>query len=421
MKKVISILAACMLVFSFAGMVSAQDIPGAGECESAGNIFRGCERPGEQTDCSTTPFDYEDFGDCSVGMGSYCAAAGKDDYHRALIPICDCIQNLEDFDEPNAGDVYDVFMEILVDKGDGEKVGGDNGVYFAEDVGESGVLVQAFEDDIEACDEIACDPADAFQGSFVYLDADGDTVTPYMGNNCEVDEDARATSLEPANVEDRPTFNYDPDNPTTAPYGYTVTAADVSNGRSTWWVDIPMLRADSNITERGWKVYVKVSIQLAEETGTGGLCSDCPKCEHLVEIGTLCCDEAEESCADTLIFPYFPDITDFWFGLVITNLGSEDGLATINLYETGTNGDKASGTVTVPANGTRVFTSSELYEELSFDESPDGVLGNASSYLKIVTDFPASGFAMQAKRDDGTASMGYLPVRPDCSSCDLCQ
>ncbi len=416
MKKAISILAACMLVFSFAGMASAQDIPPAGECVSAGKIDRGCETPGteqggEET-CITETFDYEDFGHCNVD-DSYCDKPTKG-IHRAFIPVCDCIANVSDFDEPVEGDTYDVFMEILVDKGDGLE-DGDNGVYFAEDVNFNdweGVGVEPMAS--ESCPQQpdSCTPLYAFEGDFDYLyeSADGWTTgSVYTGPNCEVPESSnRVTRLEP-DIEGRGDTGF----------GYTITEDDVDDGLSTWWVDIPEMRADTYVAERGWKVYVKVSIQKAELTGEGGLCSDCPKCEHLVEIGTLCCDETVETCSDTLIFPYFPKTTNFWYGMAITNLGSEDGTASITMYEN--DGDMASGDVDVPANSSVVLGHQDVFDTLTVDDSPDGTLGNSQSYFKVVTDFPASGFGMTADNSDGSNSMGYLPVEvEDCSDCYMC-
>jgi len=402
-----------MLVFSFAGMVSAQDIPMAGECASAGTIDRGCETGGEQVDCLTSPFDYEDYGECATEMGSYCAEAEKGDFHRAFIPVCDCIANVEDFDEPEADDVYDVGMEILVDKGDGNGiVDGDNGVYFAEDVTVAGVPVETLTGE-DCSDDLGCTPEDAFLGDFNYYLADGTTTegSPYAGSSCDIDDEDRIVRFDPCAV-GRPDV-YD------GSYGYQVTSDDVLNGRSTWWVDIPELRTDSNITQAGWKVYVKVSIQEAEETAGGGLCSDCPKCEHLVEIGTLCCVAPPETCADTLIYPYFPKTANFWYGMAITNVGSEDGTASVTMYEN--DGDMASGEIDVPANSSVVFGHADIFDELTVDEAPDGTLGNSQSYFRVVTDFPASGFGMTADNTDGSNSMGYLPVRPDCSTCSQCR
>ncbi len=430
MKKVISILAACMLVFSFAGMVSAQDIPPAGECADAYVIDRGCWDGTEQQTCTSSPFDYEDFGLCPTGDGSYCPdgyTATKGNYHRAFIPVCDCIANVQDFEEPTAWSVYDVGMEILVDKGDGELVSmldEDNGVYFAENIDDgNGIPVQPLAD--EVCDNsLPCTgPNSAFLGSYNYLLAESGTTTsatPVTGTAaCTVPADQRIVAFEP-DPTGRPT--YDPATQVPATFGYTVTQADVDNSRSTWWVDIPELRTDDTITQSGWKVYVKVSVQEASATASGGLCSDCPKCEHLVEIGTLCCDsiQTETTCQDTLIYPYFPKTANFWYGMAITNVGSKDGTASVTMYEN--DGDMASGEIDVPANSSVVFGHADIFDELTVDASPDGTLGNSQSYFRVVTDFPASGFGMTADNSDGSNSMGYLPINEDCGNdCSLCQ
>lgn len=421
MKKTISILAACMLVFSFAGMASAQNaIPSAGECASAGTIDRGCETGGEQA-CTTSPFDYEDYGECASVLTelppSYCGEADKGNYHRAFIPVCDCIENVEGFDEPEADDVYDVGMEILVDKHDGNGLqDGDNGVYFAEDINASGVPVQPMP--TENCsDDYGCEPSEVFAGEYWYYLADGTTTSedPVTGSAaCDVPDDQEIVAFEP-NPSNRPEV-YD------GSYGYQVTSDDVLNGRSIWWVDIPHLRADANETERGWTVYVKVTVQEAEETAGGGLCSDCPKCTHLVEIGSLCCGAAPGVCEDTLIYPYFPKTENFWYGMAITNVGDEEGTFSVTMYENdGTVAEIKD--VAVDANSSIVWGHQTIFDNFTeAASSTEGNFGNSQSYFKVVTDFPASGFAMTASNDDGSNSMGYLPVRPSgCSNCDLCE
>jgi hypothetical protein len=194
-------------------------------------------------------------------------------------------------------------------------------------------------------------------------------------------------------------------------YGYQVTQADVLNGRSTWWVDIPALRVDSTITERGWKVFVKVTVQDAADTASGGLCSDCPKCEHIVEIGTLCCDSLDETCSGKLVFPYFGKSDGAWWnGMAVSNLGSTDGTASVTLYEN--DGDSFTGTVDVDAYSTAIVYLSEL--------SGTGTIGDAQGFVVVNTDFNASGFAMMAKESNGV-SMGYLAEKPEgCNSCDPC-
>jgi hypothetical protein len=415
MKKTISILAAFMLVFSVAGTAFAQySIPFAGSCDPAGKIDRGCYEP-DQFGCETSPFDYEDYGACALEettMDSYCpATTGKDSYHRAFIPICDCIAQVSDFDEPVAGDVYDVGMEILVDKGDGVLLDGDNGVYFAQNVNASGIPVRTLSAE-DCTDDLGCSPLDhndresnTFAGEWSYLLGNGKTTDsfPNTGSACVIGDDERIVAFEPDPTGRPETYD--------GSYGYQVTQADVLNGRSTWWVDIPALRVDSTITERGWKVFVKVTVQDAADTASGGLCSDCPKCEHIVEIGTLCCDSLDETCSGKLVFPYFGKSDGAWWnGMAVSNLGSTDGTASVTLYEN--DGDSFTGTVDVDAYSTAIVYLSEL--------SGTGTIGDAQGFVVVNTDFNASGFAMMAKESNGV-SMGYLAEKPEgCNSCDPC-
>ena len=421
MKKAITILAACMLVFSFAGMAMAQDAPNAGECSPAGKIDRGLEEGTEQTDCFTSPFDYEDFGMCTTGMESYCnPQVGKGNYHRAFIPVCDCIENIAEFDEPTAGTVIDIGMEIMVDtNGDGVPETGDNGVYFAEDVNQNGVGVQTLKGE-DCTDDLGCAPdypESAFVGEFNYLLGNGDSTgqAPYGGNNCVIDDEERIVAFEPCGIDrefwewDRALYDDAGYDAAAAPYGYTVTPEDVQDGRSTWWVDIPQMRVDPTMADvKGWTVYVEVCVQEAEDTAEGGLCTDCPKCCFLVEIGTLGCEQDVKTCSDTLIYPYFgkTDSGSWWNGMSVTNLTDTDGTANVTLYEN--DGEEFTKEVPVPANSTTVVDLAGL--------EGDGTVGDARGYVKVVTDFAASGFAMMAKEANGV-SMGYLPQEAKCSDC----
>ncbi|MGB9500226.1 MAG: hypothetical protein ACKVE4_10880 [Dissulfuribacterales bacterium] len=404
MKKVITIIAACMLVFAFSGVASAEIVT----CSDAGYINRGCETAAEQSSCSTSPFDYEDFygshWSCEETNNSYCPGPDKDEFHRALFKICDCIEAGK-FSSVDSGDIIDIGMEILVDKKDGNgPVGGNNGVYWAEDVnsaGSNGVGVQPFANQGAACADTSCTPSAKFKGEFDYFLADGTLATglPYDGNECDVPEEQEIVKFK-ASVTQGGT------------HGYLVQPEDATDNLSVWWVDIPMLRADSNLVTKGWDVYVKICMY--DTLDTGGVCGDCEGCCYTLLIGTLCCDYTPvvTTCSETLTFPYFPKTTGtYWYGMAVTNLSDEAGSASVTLYEQ--DGDIFTGTVTVDAHSTRVV---DPATDLTLTTSVDGTLGNAKSYATVVTDFDVSGFGMMA--NDIGASMGYLAEKCGDCGCD---
>jgi len=418
MKKTISIIAACMLVFAFSGVASAEIV----FCSDAGYIDRGCETPDvTQTSntCTTTPFDYDDFygnyldGSTQICYDneSYCDAPAKGQRHRALFKICDCITDGHFLaTDVDPGDTIDVGMEILVDKKDGQgPVAGNNGVYWAEDVnseGSDGVGVEPFASQGEACADTSCYPEYVFEGEFDYFLGNGAMATalPYTGTDCDVPATQEITKFQAA-VEQ------------TGSHGYTIKPEDATQNNSVWWVDIPMLRADSNITVKGWDVYVKICMYNALDTG--GVCGECEGCCYNLLIGTLCCADAPvvpTTCTETLTYPYFAKTSGtYWYGMVVTNMSSEDGTATVALYEQ--DGDIFTGSVTVDALSTKVVDQAVDLALTTTGPGSTGTLGDVKSWAEVKTDFYASGFGMMA--NDAGASMGYLAEK--CGSCLTCK
>lgn len=376
MKKLISIMAACLLVFGFAGMASA-DYCAQCEGDDPGHINRGCE--GVQSSC--LPFDYEDFGRCAdYPYNSYCETAGKTDIHRAIFELCDCYPDLA------IGDTIYISMEVLVDKGTGTPVIGDNGVYWAEDVGSVGPRVEAFRTQSEVCADADCEPAFSFTGAYFYRQANGNLGTPYAGSNCAVDELNRVVKIEPDVLNNN---------------GFQLTDA----GKATLWVDIPMLRVDPSRIQKGWKVYVKVCIDKEIDSICGSA-----DCCCLIYIGELCCDDTMVT-ESGLIFPYFTAAdSGWWSGLAITNLGDVDGTVMLKLYEQDGDAFETVEAITVPANSMVVYNHVSLYAlDWNALKSVDGTAGNSRFYIQANGDFPMAGFGMMAKVSTGE-SMGYLAV-----------
>lgn len=379
MKKLLTVLMTLTFVFGVAAMSSAACFNCAGD---AGNIARGCSTA-QNPECD--PFDFEYPGD-------YCQSKVP---NRALFKICDCIPEI--FETIEAGDTIDISMEILVDSGDGEE-SGDNGVYWAEDVGTEGIALGTYNNQSDACDEDEIGQyGEYFNGPFKYLLADGDESEEgiYDGSTCDIDDDARIVKIVP----DRAAAD---DLGITT--GYTITDDDDYDDRATWAIDIPEMRVDNNKVNGGEKVWVKICLSRY----TGGICEELPCC-CLIYIGELCCDYQTDSGFNSLVYPYFPPAnTTVWdlLGMTITNLDSAKANAVITMYET--DGDVGTLTVEVGANGIYLNTLGALADEME-QTAGTGTLGDAKSYLVVVPEFNATGFAMIADTIDG-ASMGYLPL-----------
>jgi hypothetical protein len=394
MKKMISIMAACLLVVGLVGIASADP---CAQCEAnPGYINRGCDT--SQT-VACYPFDYEDFGkdldgdrcarELSGMMESYCSTGSKGDFHRAIFKLCDCFPNL------TTNSTLYVAMEILVDKGTGTAVAGDNGVYWAQHV--NSILAETFTNETEICNQPACDkPADSFAGPFEYWYFDNgakkkSTKTPDSGAVCDIADDRRITEITSS----------------AAAKGFT----GFNPGEATMWIDIPWMRVDNAMVQRGWKVYVKIC--MSEKTGQICTTTDC--C-CVIYIGELCCPTSSSSgCA--IVFPYFTAAdSGWWSGVAITNGGSKAGTVDLTVYEADGDVFELVEPLAISANGMLVYNQATLYGlDWTAAGTGDGIPGNARFYVKAVGDVPVMGFGMMAKTSTGE-SMGYLAV-PLCDYC----
>ena len=371
MKKTITILAAVMMVLSFAGMASAEDCPAnAINCPGEAGFINVCD---EQSSCT---FDFENAYD-------YCEFNKVP--NRAIIPICECDECSPGFIANLAIDAtYQIGMTIMVDKGNGP-VEGTNGVYWAQDV--ASIPMDTYANSGDACADNSYDKT--FGGPFAYYEYLSATPGTVNQNAACV-----AVPVGQRVVEIRPTA---------AATGYQILDTDIIGQNSNWAIDIPAMRADLTVVEAGWDVYVEICIKESiSESGT--ICSDCGQCCFMLKIGTLCCPDEEVGYSRTLIFPYLGKSDGAWWnGIAVTNLTSQAGTANVTLYE---NGDVFTGTVAVAANISEIIDVTALTLTTA---NGDGEMGNERSYVKVVTDFNASGFAMMAKESNGV-SMGYLPI-----------
>lgn len=410
MKKTITILAAVMMVLSFAGMASALTAANCGG--DPGYINSGCGD--EQGTCA--PFDFDDYsawsrlvnGNLLTGYSygeNYCDKMNN----RAVIAICDCIPDPFENVTSNQNNPlllpnrYEIGMNILVDKKDGNgAVEGANWVYFVADAElADGVNVWTYSSQGVACsdyDNSEAITAGTFGGDFDLLLANGSSII-LVNNVPQTSQLSTSTNCEAFDpwekvVEIRNT-----------PYtnsGYSITPEDDQFDASNWVIDIPAMNTDVTEVEAGWDVYVDICIY--ETTGSGdGICSDCEACCFTLFVGTLCCPDSESSAdGTTLVFPYLGRTDGSWWnGMAVTNLSDEAATASVTLYE---NGDVWTGDVALEANGIAIIVPADLTLTTA---GGDGVYGNERSYVVADVDADASGFAFMANTNDGT-SMGYL-------------
>jgi len=143
-----------------------------------------------------------------------------------------------------------------------------------------------------------------------------------------------------------------------------------------------------------------------------------------VDLGALGCDDdGDGGAATSLLFPYYTSCEDgaadpFWDGFVVTNLGNQAGEAIIYCYES--DGDSAQMTVSVPAHGMYVATTSAMMNapvggqvvSAMTQTGGTGTWGDDRCYMVVCTDFSSDGFAFMGRSSDAGAkgeSMGYLP------------
>jgi hypothetical protein len=163
-------------------------------------------------------------------------------------------------------------------------------------------------------------------------------------------------------------------------------------------VDLPSFVFDSTVIKEGDKVEVVLTLSKAP-CGTLLTATHC--------IGTFGC--ASATTTQTLVFPYFTQMgtsdDNYWDGFVVTNLSAKDGTAKLTIYEM--DGDVATMSVPVAANGIYVDLLSNMMADMTLTKSVNGTLGNARAYIVVCADFTCDGFAMMGE-PSGT-SMGYLP------------
>jgi hypothetical protein len=419
MKKIIMFLMAATMIIGFSGISMAADL--CTTCAPDGTINRAC--PEEQDNCESLPFDYEDVGYFRDHVGdtvaNYCDEALVKKDRRVIFPACDC-------DNFEKNDTIDIRLEILVNG-----VTGDNGAYWAENVGSTdtggnlGIDVGTYSTSTAACAyDRKYNYNGRFQGAFdyMYYDDEGDLVSggkprpslpgPYdvgcYNSNPKEDRANRVVVIQPAAefINNR-----------CLPHGYVITEDDDVSNKAMWAINIPWIRFDLNKVQIGDEISVKICVAKAAARNAnstppaaictiplvdlGGICGDTGCCCEF-KLGTLGCCGPDNS--RHLIYPYATPMnsTDWWYGFVITNTSDEDGEAEVTVYEA--DGDTTTVTVTVAANNMYVANNQTLMTLFG------GAIGDAKAYFDVSTDFPADGF-MYIGNDVKGEAMGYLPTK----------
>lgn len=263
---------------------------------------------------------------------------------------------------------YFVEMSIIVN----DEEGVDNGIYFAEDT--AGIATEPLASSLDTLCSASAAPV---QGTFYR--ANGVTGTPLLtADACTVPNANNRVIKFVSDV------------------GGNMV---ISNAAELIKLDVPAMRYDIDAVSNGDVIKLKVVLKKAP-------CSTVTT--QIITIAVIGCPAAQ-GVSDTLIYPYFTQAggDDWWDGIVITNVGSTAGTATLTFYEQ----DGDAGTYTTP-----VVAGNSLYVNLLENILPmitqtagTGTLGDSPVWVKAVTTFNADGFAMIAEGDNAFDSMGYLP------------
>ena len=209
----------------------------------------------------------------------------------------------------------------------------------------------------------------------------------------------------------------DSENVTDRTAGYTITLDDEIQALNRWAIDIPWIRIDPSVLNKGECIWVWVEF-LNQNIGRG-ICSDCPPiCDGMIKVACVCCSD-KDPITGTCFFPYFTgtnaatEENPYWNGIAIQNTSSIAGTATLTAYEKNGTGTATFTTPEIPARGMYVDT----LDRIEWDAG--STLSGGPVYINVVTTFPGvDGFAMMANsypEFNGIGeSMGYL-CRKSCN------
>jgi hypothetical protein len=300
---------------------------------------------------------------------------------RYIFSICNCLNAGTTFVE---GHLIGVRMTILVDGNVGQ-----NGAYWADPTS-ANVAFSAYATLAEACAGTVLNRTFG-PGSFFTTNANGtagSAVTPIgLGTACAVPAANQATMIVT--------------NPTA---GYPITAADVLNKVSRWWIRIPAIRVDQTVINSGQKISVKIETL---DQGSGGICADCvATCECTVDVAVVC---PTTTSGNKCLFPYFTSATaatpsnTWWNAIVLTNTSAAAGTVTLQVYQI----DGSTGTFTTPS----IPAHSQFVATLPSINFTGTGLGGKAVYIQATSTFSGlDGYGFMA--DEYGYSMGYLCRKP---------
>jgi hypothetical protein len=185
--------------------------------------------------------------------------------------------------------------------------------------------------------------------------------------------------------------------------GYIITADDVLNKLSRWWIILPEMRVDINSLKANDLISVRIETL---DQASGGICATCrATCVCVIDVAKMC-PTSGDLTGTSCLFPYFtstsaatPD-NPYWNGIAIVNTSSKAGVAVLSVYQT----DGKVGTFTTPSIAGHGMYVAAL-ENIGFTGTG---LGDLPLYINISTTFAGvDGFAMIANSESGE-SMGYL-------------
>jgi hypothetical protein len=371
MKKVLVLLTMMVAVLCFS--TSAFAVYGDPICSNckAGPIGKISCSLVDQGENTCYAFDYET-------RAGYCSATTVNELlstYRAIFSICNCKDAGTNFVEDAR---IGVRMTILVNG-----LAGERGAYWSNGAS-AAVRFGKYATLKDACADTTVGMVNTFgAGKFYKSDLTTEVTTLTADTTCVVPAANQATVIVT--------------NPTA---GYVITAADVLNKLSRWWIDIAPIRIDKNVLHNGETISVKIETL---NMNTGGICADCVStCECIIDVAVVCCSTATSSC----LFPYFTSTTaataeqPYWNGIAIVNTSATAGTATLTVKQK----DGKSGSFTTPAIPAYSMYVAAL-ENVAFVGTG---LGGLPVYIKVVGTFTGlDGFAMIANTATGE-SMGYL-------------